>query len=423
MGKGARTRRLKQQQQQKQALPAIPGVRTGEIKLQNPVAQHFPTFIVANALVWEAMMYDRLVAAAPDAAASLEPFDGILGFLAQNARPDEAKGEGYDKWMRFRELLEEHCADDLGVVREGSAKGQHVVICGAGPTLRDHAAEWCGKADQVWGVNSALPWLHANGHKVTHGLTVDQTPHMCAEWFNAPDVEYLVATTIHPHLADHLTKRGRAIRYFNNFVGLRQRPVIGLAADGTRRAMDYETWLYSILFQGTIRAGSGLNSVTRAIDVAFFMGFDRVTVLGADCALRAPAPLPESVERGSDAHVEWLKTVEMHADGGNALSSDATPLTFGGEIDGRHWTTKPDMMVSAVWLRKMANRWAPRLELIGDTLPNALAGKDEAFLARLPTLTDATGKAVPIDVEPCGTAGQRVPDANAIAPMARMANL
>ena len=50
---------------------------------------------------------------------------------------------------------------------------EYVVICGAGPSLRDTAAKWCQQADQVWGCNSAATWLYDNGHKVTHGFTVD----------------------------------------------------------------------------------------------------------------------------------------------------------------------------------------------------------------------------------------------------------
>ena len=95
--------------------------------------------------------------------------------------------------------------------------------------------------------------------------------------------------------------------------------------------MDYEDWLYIQLYPSTVRAGSGLNSVTRAIDVALFMGFARIIVLGADCALRVSQPLPSGVVAGTPAFRRWLEeSVEMHADGGSAVASGATETTCGG---------------------------------------------------------------------------------------------
>ena len=389
MGEAARKRRA--------GIPKPENPGGPQIMLANPVAQHFVSFIFANALQWEAMAHEELRRVAPEAAESLEPFDGVLGFVTNTGRMAEGADAAYQKWLRFRELVAEHCAEKYVVV-EGSAAGQHVVICGAGPSLAANAAEWIPQADQVWGVNSALPYLLEHGHRVTHGLTVDQTPQMCAEWFGAPDVEYLLATTVHPHLTEYLTKRGRRIRYFNNFVGLRNKPIIGKAPDGSLRGMAYEDWLYSVLFHGTIRAGSGLNSVTRAIDVALCMGFSKITILGADCAI-AGLKIDKDVVQGSPEHIALLKGSTFHADGGHALASEATPLTFGGMIDGRHWETKPDLIISAVWLVKMAKRLAGRLQLIGDTLPNALMGQSEEFLARLPALTDSNGRRIPIDVD------------------------
>lgn len=300
------------------------------IRLQNPVADHFPGFIFGNAT---------------------------------------------------------HCD---AVVPMGDAAGKHVVICGAGPTLADHAAAWCPGADEVWGCNSALNYLTANGHRVTHGITVDQTPQMVEEWQAAPDVDYLLASTVHPHLTEYLLAQGRRLRFFHNYVGIKEKPVIH---EG--RAIDFENWLYCTLYPPTVVAGAGLNTVTRAIDVALFRGFARITVLGADCALRATAPLPDGVAQFSPEHLEWLKTsVVMHADGGHALRSGATATTIEGEIDGRHWLTKPDMMISATFLTQMAWAYPERITLIGDTLPVALLGKDQAFLDRLPHLSDSSGRPV-----------------------------
>jgi hypothetical protein len=178
-----------------------------------------------------------------------------------------------------------------------------------------------------------------------------------------------------------------------------------------RHSMSYEDYLYCTLYPGTVRAGSGLNAVTRAIDVARFMGFAKITVLGADCALRIKSKPPEDVQPGSPEHLAWLRTeTVMHADGGSALASNATPVTLGGEIDagtvdeqvreghGEWWETKPDLIISAVWLEQM-RRKCPELELIGNTLPNALRLKSAEYLSRLPHMTDSAGKAVEFTLE------------------------
>lgn len=299
------------------------------------------------------------------------------------------------------------------VVEPDSATGQHLVICGAGPSLAEHAADWCDRADAVWGCNSALTYLYDNGHRVTHGFTIDQTADMLAEWQSAPPVEYLLASTVHPHLPEYLLSKGRELRWFHNYVGIRERPVsygVCLSCDmmtepgveacpecGGKvdsRVMEFEDWMYASLYPCTVRAGSGLNATTRAIDVALVMGYERITVLGADCALRVSKPLPAWVQAGSPEYLAWLREdVVMHADGGHALTSNATPMTISGEIDGRLWLTKPDMMISAVWLRKMAKVF-PQVELIGDTLPNAIMDKPESYIERLPCLVDTQGRPI-----------------------------
>ena len=309
------------------------------------------------------------------------------------------------------------------VVEENSHKGQHLILCGAGPSLRDEADEWCPKGDAVWGCNSALTWLHEHGHNPTHGFSVDQTPAMVNEWAEPPDVEYLIASTVHPYLVDHLKHNERTMRFFNNYVGIRKPPVSycvcghdkveHVYADHSAdlvctccdceeyamRIMGYEDWLYAALsgsnpkFKATIRAGSGLNAVTRAVDVAQYMGFSKITVLGADCALRVKRPFEGA--HGSAEHHAWLENeTEMHADGGNALSSGATPVTYGGEIDGRWWETKPDMLITAVWLVRMLKSLGPGFRLVGDTLPNALRDKEDAFLDDLAAMLDSEGKPI-----------------------------
>ena len=334
--------------------------KSSQVTLVNPVSSHFPAFIIGNALVWQ-------VRALVEIREQMEPeaFEALaLEFGRYKA------GMAFGSSPIVHDALEEFGA--RYVVQPGSGQGRTLAICGAGPTLRQHAAEYCAQVDDVWGCNSAATWLHHAGHKVTHGFTVDQTEHMAREWEDAPDIEYLVASTVHPELMDVLVGAGRRFRYFHNFVGVNEKPVLLTDTDGQQRSMNYEDWLYTALFPTTVRSGSGLNSVTRAIDIAQFMGYEKIYVLGADCALQYEGAIPNAAP-GDPAYIEWLKNkTVMHADGGSALASDATPITLRGEIDGRTWLTKPDMAISAQWLARLVQKAGDRIELVGDTLPNAI---------------------------------------------------
>jgi hypothetical protein len=331
-----------------------------------------------------------------------------------NAAAGAADEDAPNKKIRLVNPVSHHWASFIfgnsticpAVVQEGEARGLTLAICGAGPSLAETADEYLPRCDHVWGCNSAAIYLGDQGHKVTHAFTVDQTAHMVEEWYSAPDLHYLLASTVHPHLTQYLQGKGRTTTFFHNYVGVPERAVelvIGWeptsersgACEAQTVVMTYEDWLYSAFYQPTVRLGSGLNAVSRAIDLACYMGYKEVYALGADCALRPKVPQPPS-ELGTEAHQRWLEDTQMHADGGNALRSGATPVTLTGQIDGRWWTTKPDMAITAVWLVKMAQA-LPHLHLIGDTLPNALMGKDDAFLQRLPMLTHADGTPITYD--------------------------
>ena len=59
-------------------------------------------------------------------------------------------------------------------------------------------------------------------------------------------------------------------------------------------------------------------------------------------------------------------------------------------LDGRFWLTKPDMVITAQWLVKMAKASEGKIQLIGDTMPVAFYDKPESFWARMPNLTGST---------------------------------
>src|SRR5690348_16379259 len=122
---------------------------------------------------------------------------------------------------------------------------------------------------------------------------------MVAEWKSVPDVEYLVASTVQPNLMQILTHASRPFRFFHNFVGLKRDQFVQFYDDnGMHLQIGYEDWIYRLLYPATVRAGSGLNAVTRALDVALYMGFAKIIVLGADCCLQVKKPQPKRMAFG-----------------------------------------------------------------------------------------------------------------------------
>lgn len=274
------------------------------------------------------------------------------------------------------------------VVRENCAAGQTLAICGAGPSLADRVSEFCDSVDQVWACNGALPWFVQQGHRVTHGFTVEASDRMLDIWHGMFGVDYLCASSVDPALIAALVLRGGRVSLFHSLAG----PTRGDVVEQDR--------LYASLYPPTICAGAGLNSVTRALDVATYMGFDAITVLGADCCLRIRpgAPPRSSVVPGTPSYDAWLREfATMHVNGAHPVEGGCSPLTLSGVIDGREWVAQADMWISSQWIVKMVRASQGRITVVGDGLPALLKDKPDSFLAQLPQTVNArTGEVIPI---------------------------
>lgn len=236
----------------------------------------------------------------------------------------------------------------MRVLHEGSYAGKTLALCGAGPSL--DPSKILG-TDYVFACNSALPWLVERGLKVDAGITIDQTDVMLREWADAPDVEYILASTVDPRLVAHLQAHGRAIRFFHSAVGF-----------------DDEFEVYCKHYPPTLMAGTGYTVVGRFLGVAHWLGFARVDIHGADHAFGP----------GDVAHVN----------GESAEDAYTTPMVMTGEIDGRQWRTRADMLMAAVDLVRRVQNTPGYVRLIGDTLPAALLDKDSEYLDRVCRVLD-----------------------------------
>lgn len=235
----------------------------------------------------------------------------------------------------------------LPVVRPDLRTAENVMICGSGPSLRK-SAKMIRKHPEadVWGCNEALTWLVKKGYRVTHGLCIDQSPdHYEYAWVPPPDVTYYLATTVDWRLVEFLEKHGflDQIYLWHSYNGF-----------------DGEYALYNLLYPETALCGNGLNVCNRSIALAEYMGYETIWLLGTDCAL------------GS------RDTFHVYGD-----KEDPKSVILRGTIDGRRWSSKPDMLYSALDIVQQKRRLGTRLRLVGDTLPKALQHKDDAFLERL----------------------------------------
>jgi hypothetical protein len=223
--------------------------------------------------------------------------------------------------------------------------GKTLAICGAGPSLND-AYRQIRKADHVWGANRAVYYLQKKGWRCTHAFAIDAGTGMFEHcWVEPPAVEteYILASTVHPLLTDHILKHGHDVRFFHS----------------ARGGVHDEFELYKVFFPPAPIVGQGLNAVNRAIELGVWLGYKRISVCGADNAFR-----------GDD----------FYADGGQKWDDGDGAVYLTGEVFGRKWKTTPDMLMSATNLARMKWDYGSKVELVGDTLPRALARTSDAFL-------------------------------------------
>lgn len=272
------------------------------------------------------------------------------------------------------------------MVRPDSREGMSVAICGAGPSL----ATQFPVGDEVWACNSALPYLLGRNVHVTHGFAIDAGEDMLApnEFGSAPDVEYLLASSVHPDLTTLLLLHDRRVTFFHSYLGIED-PPDWKRENPADETQSYEQWLYAHLYGSTgdrtVRVGAGLNSVPRAVCLALAMGFSDIYVYGADCACAPAGPRPFD---GTPQHDAWLKSLVMYADGRTVWDFAPDEKMAEAELDGRLWHTRVDMIISAQHLAEMAEQYAPRIHLMGDTLPNMILRHPEPeWRDRLPKLT------------------------------------
>jgi hypothetical protein len=165
------------------------------------------------------------------------------------------------------------------------------------------------------------------------------------EWPSAVAVPYLLASSVDPALVAHLRARDRAVTFFHNCTGVEGEIAL------------YKQW------PSTFMVTAGYSVVSRVVNLAFWMGYDRIDVVGADC------------EFGDDDLA--------HANGESATDAYGRPMVYEYTYPDRAKVsrTRMDMLMDAVYLTRLSWQHEDRIRLIGDTLPAYLRTKDDAFLS------------------------------------------
>lgn len=267
-----------------------------------------------------------------------------------------------------------------------SQRGKTLAICGAGPSLAVEAATML-PTDHVWACNSAVNYLHDHGHRMTHGFAIDQGEAMLGEheWARTYDMAYYVASSVHPKLVQHLRAADRELLFFHSFLGLPDPD--DWTPDPARPDVSYEMTLYTTQYATGVQVGHGLNAVPRAMCLAVFLGYERITVYGADCACSPDGPPMPAL--GTPEYAAWLSSLIMYADGRTASVYGRDAAMVEAVIDGVRWHTRPDMVMSAMHMVQLCQTY-PQITLVGQTLPAVLRTQPPEFMDGMPYL-DAAG--------------------------------
>lgn len=211
-----------------------------------------------------------------------------------------------------------------------------LVICAAGPSLRESAPAYVTDRADVWACNSAAAWLRDAGLSFNRVFAIDAAPRLLPEI--APcNAGYLMSTAVDPEVLRSLVGWGADVQLFH---------------DPT--AAPDVLWPLLVHFfsdnQPCIRGGPTV--LGRAVALGVAAGYESITLLGADCA--------------------YGVRDELHANGDGFGAHVFEAITLEGTLGGRVWRTSPELLRSARWLARETQKRPNLLHVVGDSLINAL---------------------------------------------------
>ncbi len=164
----------------------------------------------------------------------------------------------------FRRYTVHNLKRGLEEIVPGEAKADPLYIVCSGPSLLDTWEELKDRPGEIWALNSAYDWLCKKGIRPDYGVCLACENQILNYFQEAGENDkFLFASQTHPELVDRVLDRGGYVKLWH------------VASPGE--------WDMPIP-EGPIIYGGGTVG-TRAIDLAWVLGFRDIHILGLDACL------------------------------------------------------------------------------------------------------------------------------------------
>lgn len=274
-------------------------------------------------------------------------------------------------------------------------KGEPCLIVSTGPTIANKTVfrqiKKLAETHSVIALKESAAYLRARGVDPKYSVSMDPgSDRQITRTPPDPDITYCVASSCHPKFFDHLINAGCEVNVFHSACG-QGAPTFekGMLVDAgmdTQAVVEgeyvittmneghefcpvvpfvkSEIEIYGELFDGYADVMCGGFTVTnRALALAKYMGFDPIVMAATDFGWR---------KKGGSHYCPEIVKVATH---------DDQYMTDHGDVDGTTWFTKPDQLASATDVAKKIK--AGEVTVLGDTLPGALAKRDDDYLEQI----------------------------------------
>ena len=275
--------------------------------------------------------------------------------------------------------------------------GEPFIITGSGPSLLesdhlDFMRDSIRRGAVLIACKESIRMLAERGFTPRYSVSMDPGPEQVRKTHLVDGTTYLLASSCHPALYDHVLRGGHPVEVFHSACGATEYRYIPGAVVGrsdkdedltlagnieirnpdndavltpvVRIVQRCEQTLYKTLFAADQQfiASGGLTVVNRALAVAEYFGAAHTTMVGCNYGYRSYQTY----------YADGM--VEKAGNAGTELNDEA--LT-----DGRIWNCRPDQLVSAHALYDRIR--SGRLTVLGDSLANSIANRERSFADRV----------------------------------------
>lgn len=183
----------------------------------------------------------------------------------------------------FRRYLEINLKRGLAEIEPGQIRDDPLYIVCAGPSLSETWTELKDRKGEIWALNAAYDWLYRQGVRPDYGICLACENQILNYFQEAGDKDkFLFASQTHPELVDRVLERGGEVTLWH--------------------PAHPEEWGLPTPSGRQIYGGGTVG--TRAIDLAWVLGYRDVHILGMDACIsvdgRIAVDIPMYEDRKKD---------------------------------------------------------------------------------------------------------------------------